>query len=129
MAEDFGKLLLRLNVGGLLLLHGVYRLLNGLDPVRDMLAACNIPTTFAFGIYFGELMAPVLIMIGLCSRAGGILVALNMTAAILLQPETASFFADNGGFALEFEVFYLVGGLCITCLGAGRLAVGPKRWN
>lgn len=37
--EDAGKLLLRLAVGGLMLFHGLHKLLDGVDGISGMLAA------------------------------------------------------------------------------------------
>jgi putative oxidoreductase len=130
MAEDFGKLVLRLTVGGLLLFHGVHKLLNGLLPIRQMLEAHNIPDWIAYGVYFGELVAPVLIVLGLFSRLGGALVVVNMLVAVLLVQSTQLLtLAPSGGYGLELEAFYLFGGLAIALLGAGRLRLGPETWN
>jgi len=130
MAEDFGKLILRLTVGGLLLFHGVHKLLNGLLPIRQMLEAHNIPGWIAYGVYFGELVAPVLIVFGLFARLGGMLVVFNMLVAVLLVQSTQLLMlAPTGGYGLELEMFYLFGGLAVALLGAGRLRLGPETWN
>ena len=131
MSEDFGKLLLRLGLGGLLLFHGVHKLLNGLEPIKTMLAAHNIPDAVAYGVYLGELVAPVLIIVGLFSRIGGLVIAVNMLVAVLLV-HTGALMAltpETGGYALELQVFYLVGGLVVALLGAGRFSLGGRHWN
>jgi putative oxidoreductase len=131
MAEDFGKLLLRLNLGALLLFQGVHKLLNGLDPIKEGLARYNIPDVLTYGVYLGELVAPLLIIFGLFSRVGGILVAINVLITIVLvHPEAFPLLKpETGGFALELEALYLFGGVCVALLGAGRIAIGPKHWN
>jgi putative oxidoreductase len=124
-------LLLRLGLGGLLLFHGVYKLLNGLGPIKTMLAAHNIPDAVAYGVYLGELVAPVLIIVGLFSRIGGLVIAVNMLVAVLLV-HTGALMAltpETGGYALELQVFYLVGGLVVALLGAGRFSLGGRHWN
>jgi putative oxidoreductase len=131
MLEDLGKLLLRLGLGGLLLFHGVFKLLNGLEPIKTMLAAHNIPDAVSYGVYLGELVGPILIIIGLFSRIGGLLVAFNMIVAILLV-HTASLMAltpGTGGYALELQALYLIGGLVVALLGAGRFSLGGGRLN
>jgi len=130
MSEDLGKLVLRLNLGGLLLFHGVNKLLNGLTPIKTMLSAHNIPEFVAYGVYLGELVAPILIIIGLFSRVGGAIVVFNMLVAVVLVGSANLLsIAPTGGYALELEAFYLFGALAVTLLGAGRIAVGPPRWN
>ena len=63
MAEDFGKLVLRLGVGGTMLFHGVHKLLTGLDPVKSLLAAHKLPDALAYIVYFGEIVGPLLIIL------------------------------------------------------------------
>lgn len=125
MVEDLGKLLLRLNVGGLLLCRGIYFLLNGLDPIKKVVATYNVPEAVAYGVYVGELVAPLLIIFGLFTRIGGALVTINMIAAVVLTHcvEAALLRPDNGGFTLELEAFFLIGGLCVALLGPGRISI------
>ncbi|HEY4125883.1 MAG TPA: DoxX family protein [Rhizomicrobium sp.] len=125
--NDFGKLVLRLTLGGLLLCHGVHKILTGIDPIRAMIGAHGLPDYLAFGVYAGEVLAPVLIILGLFSRIGGILVMLNMLIAILLV-HTGMIIGlnDQGGYMLELQAFYLFGGLAVALLGAGRIAIGNE---
>ncbi|MEI9888696.1 MAG: DoxX family protein [Rhizomicrobium sp.] len=131
MQEDLGKLVVRLSVGGLLLLHGVHKLLTGIAPIRDAVVAAHLPDLLAYGVYLGEIVGPILIILGLFSRIGGVLVVINMAVAILLTG-AASLLKLNeyGGYALELETFYLAGGLAVALLGAGRVGLGiGGRWN
>ena len=84
MSEDLGKLLLRVGLGGLLLFHGVHKLLNGLGPIKVMLGNHNISDVVSYGVYLGELVGPILIIVGLLSRIGGLLIAFNIIVAVLL---------------------------------------------
>ena len=130
MQEDIGKLVLRLTTGGLLLLHGVHKLLNGIGPIKAMVAAHNIPDVVAYGVYLGEIVGPVLVILGLFSRIGGGLIVINMLVAVLLAGMGGLFSLNMmGGYALELEAFYLFSALAIVLLGAGRYSVGGGRWN
>lgn len=123
--DDFGKLVLRLTVGVLLLFHGIHKALTGIAEIKQMLVAHGLPDMLANGVYIGEIVAPVLIVIGLFSRAGGVLVMINMIVAIALAgvPELLKI-NPYGGYALELEMFFLFGGLAVALLGAGRLSIG-----
>lgn len=125
MSDDIGKLVARLSVSVLLLFHGVHKLLNGIDPVRQLVTQHNLPQILSFGVYFGEIVGPVLVIIGLFSRVGGLLIVINLAAAVYLG-ELHNIFAlkPQGGYALELEAFYLLGGLCVMLSGAGRFSVG-----
>lgn len=131
MQEDVGKLVVRLGVGALLLLHGVHKLLTGIAPIKTLVVNAHLPDLIAYGVYLGEIAGPILVILGLFSRLGGVLIVLNMIVAILLAG-MASLFTLNafGGYALELEMFFLLGGLSVALLGAGRLGLNiGGRWN
>jgi putative oxidoreductase len=125
MSDDIGKLIGRLSVSVLLLFHGVHKLLNGIDPIKNMVTGHHLPEALSYGVYLGELVGPVLVAIGFFSRVGGALIALNLVAAVYLA-QLHNLFALNGqgGYALELEVFYLLGGVCVMLSGAGRFSLG-----
>jgi putative oxidoreductase len=131
MQEDIGKLVGRLSVGGLLLLHGIHKLLTGIAPIKAMVVAHHLPDLVAYGVYMGEVVGPVLVILGLFSRLGGVLIVIDMIFAIALAG-MASIAKLNatGGYALELETFYLLGGLSVAMLGAGRIGLNiGGRWN
>jgi putative oxidoreductase len=128
--EDIGKLVLRITVGGLLLLHGVHKLLNGIAPIKAMVASHNLPDAFAYGVYLGEVLGPILVILGLFARIGAGLIAINMLVAVaLVGSGLLMSFNAMGGYALELEAFYFWGAVAIMLLGAGRISVAGGRWN
>jgi putative oxidoreductase len=131
MQEDLGKLVVRLGVGALLLLHGVHKLLTGIAPIKAMVVAHHLPDLLAYGVYLGEIAGPILVILGIFSRIGGILIAIDMLVAIVLAGMgSIAMLNGSGGYALELEAFYLLGGLSVALLGAGRLGLGiGGRWN
>jgi putative oxidoreductase len=130
MREDLGKLILRVTVGALLLFHGVHKLLNGIAPIKAMLAARNVPEALSYGVYLGEIAGPILLVLGAFSRIGAALVAVNMAVAVALAGTSRLMaFSPMGGYALELEAFFLFGALAVLFLGAGRLSLGGGRWN
>jgi len=125
MTEQFGKLVLRLGLGGLILFHGVHKLLTGLDPVKTLLASHNLPEALAYCAYLGEIVAPVLIILGLFTRVGGALIALEVLALVLLGgiPQLLTL-SSGGAYGLEVEAFYFVSALTVMLVGAGRISLG-----
>jgi len=128
--EDFGKLVLRLGIGGMMLFHGVHTLLTGLDPVKALLAAHKLPDAFAYVAYFGEIVGPVLVIVGLFARFGALLVAFEVAALVALGG-LAQIIAltPTGGYALEIEALYLTGALTILLIGPGKLSIGGGKWQ
>jgi putative oxidoreductase len=128
--EDLGKLVLRLMLGGLMLFHGVHKVLDGIPDIKQMVAMHGLPEVLANGVYLGEVLGPVLVILGLFSRIGGLLIAVNMIVAVLLagMPHLLGL-NPFGGYALELEALYLFGGVAVMLLGAGRFGIGGGRWN
>jgi putative oxidoreductase len=127
-SDSLGKLILRLTLGTLILLHGIFKLLNpgSLDFISKQLAGINLPPVLAYGVYVGEVIAPLMISLGIFSRLGGFLVFVNMLFALVLaHPSQLFTLTSNGGWALELQAFYLFSGLAILFLGSGRMAVRP----
>lgn len=126
--DDLGKLILRLTLGILLLFHGVNKLINGISGIEGMVAAHGLPHAFAYFVYLGEVLAPILLILGIFSRIGGLLVVINMLVAFsLVHMSQLGQLAGTGGWALELQGFYLLTGLSMVLFGAGRFSVSGGR--
>lgn len=123
--NDTGKLVLRVALGALLLFHGVAKLSGGIGFVGDMLAKAGLPAVFGYGVYIGEVVAPLLILFGLFTRPAALVVAINMVVAVLLV-HTSQFFTLNetGGWALELQGMFFFAAVAVALMGAGRYSVG-----
>jgi len=130
-----GKLILRLSVGILLLLHGIAKVKGGVGFIEGMLVGKGLPAFFAWGAYVGEVIAPILVILGIYTRLGGLLITVQMVVAILLvhvgMGHLTQINAQGGGWALELQGLFLFGGLTIALIGAGRLSLGGTygKWN
>lgn len=126
--EDIGRLTLRLMVGVLMLFHGVSKVVHpgSVEFIQRSLADFGLPAVIAYGVYFGEIIAPIMIIFGIYARAGALLVVINMIFAIVLV-HGGDFFSltKHGGWELELQAFYLFGSLAILFLGSGKFAVKP----
>ena len=126
--DAVGKLILRLTLGVLILFHGVSKILNPgyLDSISKQLASIGLPTAIAYGVYFGEVLASLMIILGVFARVGGLLVVVNMVFAIVLvHRDQLLTLSKSGGWALELQGFYLFCGIAIFFLGSGRMAIKP----
>lgn len=125
MTEDIGKLVLRLALGVLMLLHGMSKVVNGVDGIVGMVTGFGLPAAIAYGVYLGEVIGPLLVIVGLYTRAGALLIAGNMLFALLLAHRAELFtLAPTGGWALELQAMFLFGAVAVLLLGAGRFSVG-----
>jgi putative oxidoreductase len=126
--DDLGKLIVRLAVGVLMLFHGMHKVLNpgSLDSIRKMLVSANLPSFLAYGVYLGEVVGALMVILGVYSRLGGLFIAGNMLFALGLAHRAQIFtLTSTGGWALELQAFFLFAGLAIIFLGSGHLAVKP----
>ena len=125
--QDLGKLVLRLSLGLLVLLHGVAKITGGIGFITQVVQDAGLPGFVAYGVYIGEVVAPVLVILGLHVRLGAAVIALNMAVAIFLV-HTAELFALNqtGGWALELQGMFLFGAVAVALLGPGNFSVNKK---
>jgi len=126
-SEDLGKLILRLAVGILILLHGVSKLGSGVGGIGGMLAAHGVPSAVAYLVYIGEVVAPVLLIIGLFTRPAAWVVVINMLVAFwLAHMKSLTALNGQGGWALELQGMFLFSALAIALIGGGRLGIGGR---
>jgi putative oxidoreductase len=131
-SQDLGKALLRIVLGALILLHGISKLISGPGFVMQMVTQAGLPPALAYFVYIGEVVAPVLLILGLWARLAALVVAVNMLTAVgLVHMKQLGMLADTGGWALELQAMFLSAALAVALLGAGRLSVGGVggRWN
>jgi putative oxidoreductase len=123
--DDAGKLLLRLTIGILLLMHGLFKLANGIDSITTLVTAQGWPAWLAFGVFIGEIIAPSLLIIGVLTRAGALVIVFNMGLAIYLAHASQILtLTKTGGWALELQGLFMMGALVVALLGAGRFSLG-----
>ncbi|HEU0277112.1 MAG TPA: DoxX family protein [Rhodanobacteraceae bacterium] len=126
--DDSGKLLLRLLIGALLLFHGIAKIVYGIDDIGGLLVANGLPGSIASAVYIGEIVAPLCLIFGVWVRVAGLVIAANMIFAIVLaHPDHVFQLGPTGGWKLELQAFYLLGGLVVAMLGAGKYAAQRRR--
>ena len=66
---DAALLILRLVLGALILVHGLGTLPPPPTFIMGELATANLPEVLAWGVYVGEIVAPILLIIGVWTRS------------------------------------------------------------
>lgn len=121
---DLGRFLLRLTIGGLLLFHGWFKIVNGIDWIGGMMLSYGLPSFFAYGVYLGEVIAPVLLILGILTRISALTIAGNMVVAWLLVDMKNTFTINQvGAWGLELIALFFFGALAIAFLGAGKISL------
>ncbi len=127
ISPDIAKLLLRLSVGILMLFHGIHKIIHGVAGIKKMLASSGMPEFLAYGVYVGEVIVPLFIILGLYARVASLVLAFNMFVAILLAYGGSLFaLGKHGGLAIELPLFYFILSIVIFLLGSGKYSVNNK---
>jgi len=127
MNDDLGKLALRLTLGIFMLLHGIAKMRYGVSGIENMLENHGLPWFFAYGVFIGEVFAPLLVIFGYYARIGGVIMAFNMVVAIALaHPNDLFSLGKSGGWALELQGFFLFTALAVALIGPGKFAINRK---
>jgi putative oxidoreductase len=129
---DAGRFVLRVALGVLVLFHGVSKLTGGNAFVTGALAKLGMPASLGYLVFIGEVLAPLLLIVGAWTRLAALAVVVNMVVAVLLA-HTGQLFtiAKSGGYGLELQAMYLFAAISVALLGAGRYSVSGARgrWN
>jgi putative oxidoreductase len=122
--ENFAKLFLRLFVGFLFLMHGYAKLKYGTSHIETLLEKNNLTQYLVYGVYIGEVIAPLFIIVGYYTKTFASIIIMTMIFAIYLVHPTQVFeMSDNGGLALELQYFYIFTSLLIIILGPGKFSI------
>lgn len=110
-----GLLLLRWYLAIATLFHGVAKLQNGIDGIEKMVIANGLPGFFAYGVLVGEVIAPVLLLVGYWVTPAALVIAFNMVVALWLAHGSQLFaLSKSGGWQIELQAFYLVSALTVA---------------
>ncbi|MPZ42165.1 MAG: DoxX family membrane protein [Betaproteobacteria bacterium] len=127
-SEDLGKLILRISLGVMILLHGISKMMGGVDGIVGMVEKSGLPGVFGYLVYLGEVLAPLLLIVGLWTRLAALVIVGNMVVAVVLVHMADLFtLTKQGGWALELQGMFLFTALALTLLGAGRFSVAGAR--
>lgn len=124
---DLGLLVMRLGVGGLMLIHGLSKIVNGIGAVKYLVDSAGLPSFIAYGVYVGEVVAPIMLLIGFRTRLAAVIMAFNCLVAMIMY-HPGGFFSlnDTGGWSLELIGLYFIGAVALFFTGSGRYSVSRK---
>jgi putative oxidoreductase len=123
MNEDLGKLVLRLTLGILILFHGVAKLKGGVEDLMPMVQGVGLPPWVAYGAYIGEVVGPVMVILGLFTRTGAFFIFASMVFAVMLVHRPDLLMVKQGAYALELQAMYMFTALALMLMTPGRIAV------
>ena len=88
----------------------------------------GLPIFFAYGAYIGEVLAPLMIIVGYQVRIAAALEAFTMLVAIYVATGFEIFALDKyGGWVIELHLLYMLPCIALTFMGGGRYGVRFKK--
>ncbi|MGP1580192.1 MAG: DoxX family protein [Wolinella sp.] len=120
-SHDVASLLLRVFLGILMLLHGIHKIKHGITGVEKMIVGAGFPEFIAYGVYLGEVIAPVMLILGIYTRLSALVIAIT-SFVIIYVAHGANLLALGayGGLKIEFPLLLLVSALALVFIGGGR---------
>ena len=121
MFKSAGLLILRVAVGAMLMHHGFEKLAN-INNFADAFVrpiGLPFPITLSYLAAFSEIGGSWMLITGLATRLGGLLIAGTMSVAIYHALVTTGF----NIYLLELLVLYMGGALSITLIGGGKFSI------
>ena len=121
MFKSTGLLILRISIGIMLIHHGYEKLAN-IDNFADaFVRPLNLPfpIVLSYLAAFSEIMGSWLLITGLATRLGGLLIVGTASVGIYHALMTAGF----NIYLLELLVLYAGGAFCITLNGGGTFTI------
>ena len=122
---DLGILFVRLGLGVCLFMHGFAKILHGVGGVKGILAKAGLPEIMAYSSYIGEVVAPIMIILGIFSRIAALLVIGTSLTIMYAYHGLGNLLelTNVGGFKAEILYLYIALSLCIIFSGSGKYAV------
>ena len=108
--------LLRLSVAAMMLLHGISKVLHGIGGIEARVVSHGFPAWLAYGVYVGEVLAPLLLIANVWVQGAAIVMAVNMLFAIFLAHAGDVFALRRGAWAIELQALFLVGSLAVALM-------------
>ena len=126
-----GILVLRLVLGGTFFLHGWAKVTHGIDNQIGILVANGIPGFFMYFVYISEVLAPILLVLGLFTRLSALSVIVTMLTVFYVLPGPFFALTSVGSWNKELQLLFLAIGVALLFMGAGRYRVydtGSRHW-
>ncbi|ASM40743.1 DoxX family protein [Campylobacter sp. RM12327] len=123
-SHSIGLLFLRVFLGICVLMHGIFKLNNGIAGVKSMLVASGLPQIMSYGVYIGEVLAPLMIIFGVFTRFAAFILFGTCCVIFYVANASAPFaLTSNGGFVAEILYLYIGCAICLIFCGGGKFSL------
>jgi putative oxidoreductase len=123
----YGALLLRVSMGVLFILHGVYlkAMVFGMAGAGKFFVSMGLPEWFAWVVMLYETIGGLMLILGVYTRWIAIFLGLHLLAAAYLGHGANGWNFSNKGGGYEYPVFWAIACFALALVGSGANALKP----
>jgi putative oxidoreductase len=128
----YGALLLRVSLGVLFLMHGLYVkvFVFGMANTGKFFATMGLPEWFAWAVMLYETLGGLALILGLYVRWVAVFLGLHMLAATVMGHAGNGWLFTNQGGGYEFPLFWAIGCFALALIGGGAHSIAPgESWS
>jgi len=116
---DIGLLIVRIALGGIIFFHGFHKITHGIADQFQILANNGIPGVFIYFVYVSEVLAPVLIVLGIFTRLSSLSIFVTMIVIFYALPFPIGM-DEHGAMNIESQLYFLLLSVALFFTGPGR---------
>ena len=120
--SDIGLLIVRIALGGIIFFHGFHKITHGVADQFQLLANNGIPGQFIYFVYISEVLAPVLIVLGVFTRISCLTIIVTMIVVFYALPFPIGL-SEHGAMNIESQLYFLLLSVALFFTGPGRYTV------
>jgi putative oxidoreductase len=116
---DIGLLIMRLALGGIIFFHGFHKISHGVVNQAQLLSSNGIPGPFIYFVYLSEVVAPILIVLGVLTRISNLTIIATMIVVFYVLPFPVGL-DQHGAMNIESQLYFLLLPIALFFTGPGR---------
>ena len=117
--SDIGLLIVRIALGGIIFFHGFHKITHGVADQFQILASNGIPGVFIYFVYVSEVLAPVLIVLGIFTRLSSLSIFVTMIVVFYALPFPIGM-DEHGAMNIESQLYFTLLSVALFFTGPGR---------
>ncbi|WPC74938.1 DoxX family protein [Vibrio porteresiae] len=121
---DAAKLILRLSFGFMFLLHGIHKIESGTGFIQGMFTNLGLPGWFAYAVYLGEVVAPIMWIVGWYTRIASVFI-IGTSLVVVGLMHMGDFFTLTkvGAWSVESVAVFFFPAIALLLMGSGKYAL------
>jgi len=117
--SDVGLLIVRIALGGIIFFHGFNKIIHGIGDQWAILESNGIPGVFIYFVYVSEVLAPVLVVLGILTRISNLTIIVTMIVVFYALPYPIGL-DEHGAMNIESQLYFLLLSVALFFTGPGR---------